>query len=121
MANIFITGGAGYLGSTLAPELLADGHKVTVLDSFLFNQNSLASACADPNFDLVRGDARDAEVVAGLAKDADIIIPLAALVGAPMCKADPLAATSVNRDAVEMLMNKLSNDQRVVMPITNSG
>jgi nucleoside-diphosphate-sugar epimerase len=119
--NIFITGGAGYLGSMLVPELLADGHKVTVLDNFMFKPNSLSLACANPNFDVARGDARDINNLKPLVKDADIIIPLAALVGAPMCANDQVGATTTNRDAVETLMGMLSKDQRVLMPITNSG
>ena len=82
--SILITGGAGYLGSILVPALLADGHRVTVLDTFSFAQNSLAHVCADPKFDLIRGDARDAGLVAGCARQADVVIPLAALVGAPL-------------------------------------
>ncbi len=119
--NIFITGGAGYLGSILVPELLADGHSVTVLDNFMFKQNSLGHLCANPNFDVQRGDARDVSILKPLVKDADIVIPLAALVGAPMCNNDQVGATSLNRDAVETLMGLLSNEQRVLMPITNSG
>ncbi len=119
--NILITGGAGYLGSIMAPEFLAEGHHVTVLDNFMFDQNSLGHLCADANFDLYRGDARDEEALKPLVKDADIVIPLAALVGAPMCNRDPLAATSTNRDAVETLVGLLGKDQRVLMPITNSG
>ena len=119
--NILITGGAGYLGSIMAPEFLAEGHHVTVLDNFMFDQNSLGHLCADSNFDLYRGDARDEEALKPLVKDADIVIPLAALVGAPMCNRDPLAATSTNRDAVETLVGLLGKDQRVLMPITNSG
>jgi len=119
--NIFVTGGAGYLGSILVPELLADGHKVTVLDNFMFKQNSLGHVCADPNFDVQRGDARDIDQLKPLVKDADIVIPLAALVGAPMCNSDTVGATTTNRDAVESLMGLLGKDQRVLMPITNSG
>jgi len=119
--NILITGGAGYLGSIMAPEFLAEGHHVTVLDNFMFDQNSLGHLCADANFDLYRGDARDKEALKPLVKGADIVIPLAALVGAPMCNRDPLAATSTNRDAVETLVGLLGKDQRVLMPITNSG
>jgi len=119
--NILITGGAGYLGSIMAPEFLAEGHHVTVLDNFMFDQNSLGHLCADANFDLYRGDARDEEALKPLVKGADIVIPLAALVGAPMCNRDPLAATSTNRDAVETLVGLLGKDQRVLMPITNSG
>jgi nucleoside-diphosphate-sugar epimerase len=119
--NILVTGGAGYLGSTLVPMLLADGHRVAVLDNFMFGQASLAAVCADEKFDMVRGDAREKDIVAPLAKDADLIIPLAALVGAPMCKNDPLGATSINRDAVDMLCGLLSKDQKMVMPVSNSG
>ncbi len=119
--KILVTGGAGYLGSILVPTLLDDGHKVTVLDNFLFNQNSLGHVCANPNFDLVRGDARNPTLVADHTKGADVIIPLAALVGAPLCNNDQVGATTLNRDAVEMLTNMLSMDQRVIMPITNSG
>ena len=119
--NILITGGAGYLGSILVPELLADGHKVTVLDNFKFQQNSLGYVCANPNFDVQRGDARDVNLLKLMVKDADFIIPLAALVGAPMCHNDQIGATSTNRDAVGTLVGLLSKDQRVLVPITNSG
>ena len=66
--SILITGGAGYLGSTLAPALLAEGHRVTVLDNFMFGQASLNHVCADPNFDVHRGDARDEAVLKPLLK-----------------------------------------------------
>ena len=120
-AKVLVTGGAGYLGSILVPELLAQGFAVTVLDNFMFKQNSLAHVCADPNFAVVRGDCRDEALVKSLLKDADIVIPLAALVGAPLCKLDPVGATSTNLDAQMMLIRNLSPSQRVLMPITNSG
>ena len=119
--SIFITGGAGYLGSILVPSLIQDGYKVTVLDNFLFEQNSLSHICANPNFDIVCGDARDEELVATHVRDADVVIPLAALVGAPLCDKDPIGATTLNRDAVEMLVGNLTPDQKIIMPITNSG
>jgi nucleoside-diphosphate-sugar epimerase len=119
--NILITGGAGYLGSIMVPALLAAGHRVTVLDNFMFRQMTLAHVCADPNFDMVRGDSRNAEILKPLVAKADLVIPLAALVGAPLCDADPLAATTVNRDAVLTLLSLLSPAQRVMMPVTNSG
>lgn len=119
--KVLVTGGAGYLGSILVPELLAQGFAVTVLDNFMFKQNSLAHVCADPNFSVVRGDCRDEGLMKSLLKDADIVIPLAALVGAPLCKLDPVGATSTNLDAQMMLIKNLSPSQHVLMPITNSG
>ena len=119
--KILITGGAGYLGSIMTPHLLGLGHEVTVLDNFMFRQNSLADCCQYESFNIVRGDCRDAEVVKPLLKDADIIIPLAALVGAPLCNDDKSAAESVNHGAVKLICDEASADQRIIMPITNSG
>jgi nucleoside-diphosphate-sugar epimerase len=119
--NILITGGAGYLGSTMVPAMLEAGHKVTVLDNFMFKQNTLGQNCLNPNFDVYRGDARDKNTLAPLIKSADIVIPLAAIVGAPMCDADQIAATSTNRDSIITLTEMLSADQRIITPITNSG
>jgi len=119
--SILVTGGAGYIGSVLVPALLSAGYRVTVLDNFMYRQNSLAPVCADPNFDVVDGDARSAEALRPLVAKADYVFPLAALVGAPLCNKDPIAATTTNRDAVRTLCGMLSADQRIVMPITNSG
>jgi nucleoside-diphosphate-sugar epimerase len=119
--KIFVTGGAGYLGSVLCPALLEAGHKVTVLDSFLWRTNSLALCCANQDFDVVRGDCRNEQLVAELARDADVVIPLAALVGAPLSKRDAVGTVTVNRDAVRMLCKLLSKQQRIIFPTTNSG
>jgi len=119
--NILVTGGAGYLGSILVPSLLAAGHRVTVLDNFMFKQNSLAQCCADPNFHVVKGDCRNEELVRKLVAKADVVVPLAALVGAPLCSMDPVGATSTNLEAQMLLLRNLSPSQRVIVPITNSG
>lgn len=119
--KILITGGAGYLGSVMTPIFLHAGHSVTVLDNFLWRQSSLSAVCHHPRFDVINGDSRDKDTVKGLAKDADIVIPLAALVGAPLCDKDPIAATSTNLDAVKMLLDMLGPDQWVLLPNTNSG
>src|SRR5262249_5462620 len=103
------------------PALLDAGHRVAVLDNFLFGQASLNQLCADPNFGVYRGDARDPDVLKPLLKEADVIIPLAALVGAPMCNEDKIGAETVNRDAVLTLIKLASKEQRILMPITNSG
>ena len=118
--RILVTGGAGYLGSTLVPELLAAGHKVTVLDNFMYHQNSLAHVCHDPGFDVVRGDVRIEATVLPLLKKADIVIPLAAYVGAPLCARDPVGATTTNHDAIVMMLKHMGKHQRILMPTTNS-
>lgn len=118
--RILVTGGAGYLGSILVPELLGAGHRVAVVDNFMYRQNSLAHVCADPNLDIVRGDVRDERLMKALAGKADAVIPLAALVGAPACDRDPSAATSINHDAALSLFRLVAPTQMLLMPTTNS-
>lgn len=119
--SILVTGGAGYIGSILVPALLDAGHRVTVLDNFLFQQASLNQLCANPDFEVVRGDARDEDILKPLLKDMDICIPLAALVGAVLCERDKVGTVSTNRDAILSLVKLMSNEQRVLVPVTNSG
>jgi len=121
MSKILITGGAGYLGSVLTPALLQAGHRVVVLDNFLFRQFTLADCCGYDGFEIVRGDCRDEALLRRLLADADIIIPLAALVGAPACERDRVGAVTVNRDAVGLLCRLASPRQRIIFPTTNSG
>ena len=118
--NILVTGGAGYLGSIMVPDLLATGHKVTVLDNFMFQQSSLNHVCNNPNFYAIKGDIRIESIVAPLLKKADIVIPLAAYVGAPMCSQDPVGAQTINHDAIMMMLKHVSKNQIVLMPTTNS-
>ena len=119
--NILITGGAGYIGSVLTPTLLALGHEVTVLDNFYFGQNSLMDACHYDQFQVVRGDARDESLVKPLLAKADLIIPLAALVGVPLCNQDHIGTQTTNFEAIAMLCRLASKSQRIIMPVTNSG
>ncbi|MEE8352187.1 MAG: NAD(P)-dependent oxidoreductase [Rhodospirillales bacterium] len=119
--KILITGGGGYLGSVMTPMFLHAGHSVTVLDNFFYRQPSLAGVCHHPRFDLIEGDARSEATMKPLLKGADIVVPLAALVGAPLCDKDPIAATSTNLDAVSMMLSMLGKEQWVVLPNTNSG
>ncbi len=119
--NILVTGGAGYLGSILVPALLEAEHSVTVIDNFMYGQNSLAHVCFHPYFKIVRGDVRSESTMKALLKKTDIVIPLAALVGAPLCDQDTLAATSINRDAIIMMIKLMSREQRILIPTTNSG
>lgn len=119
--KILITGGAGYLGSVLTPTLLAQGHEVTVLDNFYFGQATLMDCCQYERFSVVRGDCREEAVLKPLLAKADLIIPLAALVGVPLCNTDTLATRTTNQEAVEMICRLAGKDQWVIMPVTNSG
>jgi nucleoside-diphosphate-sugar epimerase len=119
--RVLVTGGAGYIGSVLVPALLGRGWKVTVLDTFAAGDTFLSTSCIDPNFEPVRGDARDMRVLEPLMREADLLIPLAALVGAPLCARDQIGATTLNRDAVAELVKRASKQQLIVYPMTNSG
>jgi nucleoside-diphosphate-sugar epimerase len=119
--KILITGGAGYIGSVLTPTLLAKGYDVTVLDNFMFRQNSLADCCQYEGFQVARGDCRDEALLKELLSDVDVIIPLAALVGAPLCDRDQIATQTTNFEAVKMLCRLASREQWILMPVTNSG
>ncbi|MBF0522070.1 MAG: NAD(P)-dependent oxidoreductase [Candidatus Omnitrophica bacterium] len=119
--NILVTGGAGYLGSVMVPELLKENHTVTVLDNFMYNQSSLLDCCYDPKLTIIRGDTRDKELLARLIKNADAIFPLACLTGAPLCKKEPEAAQAILLGAIEMILKLRSKDQMIIFPTTNSG
>lgn len=118
--NILVTGGAGYIGSILVPDLLSQGHTVTVLDNFMFKQSSLNHICAHKNFHIVNGDIRKEEVIKPLLKQADVVIPLAALVGAPLCNKDDIAASTTNYHAIGMMLQNVHKSQIILMPTTNS-
>lgn len=118
--KILLTGGAGYIGSTLTQYLLDRRYEVTVLDNFMFGQTSLNHLCHHEGLKVVNGDVRDRKLMANLMSDADVIIPLAALVGAPLCGKDPFGATSINKNSVLMMLELKSPSQRVLMPTTNS-
>jgi nucleoside-diphosphate-sugar epimerase len=119
--KILVTGGAGYLGSVMVPHLLAAGHSVTVVENFLWKQSTLADCCHLPNFEIVRGDARDEALLKRLVPEHDAVIPLAALVGAPLCDLDPIGATTINLEAIRSLAKIASRSQPILYPVTNSG
>ncbi len=119
--SVLITGGAGYLGSILTEHLLKVGYKVTVVDNLIHGQHSLFQFCANPDFEFIRGDARNEELMRQAIKNADVVIPLAAIVGAPACNQTPWDATSINLDAIRMINQLRSKNQLVIYPTTNSG
>ncbi len=118
--NILITGGAGYIGSILVELLLNNKFKVTVYDNFMYNQNSLGHLCYNSNLSIIKGDVRDIDKIKPLINNSDVIIPLAALVGAPVCSFDPVGSKTINNDSVLKLFKMISNDQIILMPTTNS-
>lgn len=119
--TVLVTGAAGYLGSIAVPELLKLGHRVTAVDNFMYGQSSLLDVCHDPNLEIVRGDVRNKEMMTKLLAKADVIIPLACLVGAPICEQKPIEARTINLDAIKMLLDASRKDQRFIVPVTNSG
>ncbi len=119
--RVLVTGGAGYLGSILCERLLRAGCRVTVLDNLLYGSASLFHLCEDEAFDFVRGDARDEGTVRRLLAGADVVIPLACVVGAPVCDRDPVAARTTNVDAIRTILSIRTPRQLVIFPTTNSG
>ena len=120
MNKVLITGGAGYLGSTLTEHLLNKNFKVTVLDNLMYKQLSLLHLFKKENFKFILGDVRDKENLQKLVKDHDIIIPLAAIVGMPSCKKNPDLATDVNYKQILDIIEVLTKEQKLILPNTNS-
>tara|TARA_B100000242_G_scaffold128412_1_gene90621 strand:+ start:237 stop:1172 length:936 start_codon:yes stop_codon:yes gene_type:complete len=121
MDRILITGGAGYLGSVLTPILLNKNFKVTVLDNLMYEKNSLLSCCSNKNFEFHNGDVTNTSLLSSLLKKNDIIIPLAAIVGAPASEKNPKISKSINLDSIREMINHMSKTQYLLYPTTNSG
>lgn len=118
--KILITGGAGYIGSILVSDLLAKDFKVTVVDDFRYKQNSLNHLCYNNKLKLIKADVRDINLLKNEIITHDVIIPLASLVGAPICNFNKVGAETINKQAVIELFNNISKDQIILMPTTNS-
>jgi nucleoside-diphosphate-sugar epimerase len=119
--NVLVTGGAGYIGSLFVEKLLEWGYNVHVLDNLYYdNQASLNHLMHYSNLHVHQGDVRKSHDIDPLLSKVDIIFPLAALVGAPVCSRDPISASSTNKDAIFYMLDKVSKNQLVIMPTTNS-
>ena len=121
MKKVLITGGAGYIGSELTGHFLRDGYEVTCLDSLMYDSTSLLRYTVDSKFNFEKGDVRDTSFMNKHMKEADIIIPLAALVGFPLCERDPRGAREINYEVNQWIADNKSRDQLVIYPCTNSG
>jgi nucleoside-diphosphate-sugar epimerase len=118
--SVLITGGAGYLGSILVEYLLGNGYSVTVLDNLMYKQTSLLHYCDVGDFEFIKGDVTDKTTLQALVAAHDIIIPLAAIVGAPACKANPDLTVKVNLEQIKNIVDILEPNQKLIMPNTNS-
>ena len=121
MKKILITGGAGYIGSMLSTKLVEIGYQVTVIDNFSFTKNSLSHLYVFKNFKLIEGDVLNKKLFKKLINQNDIIIPLAALVGAPLCDKDKKKTKELNLDSIKYLLKNIKKNQKILYPTTNSG
>ena len=119
--NILITGGAGYLGSMISTELVKQNFNVTVIDLLKYDKGSLNHLYVNNNFKLIKKDVRDIKFLKKIVKKFDYIIPLAALVGAPLCEKFKKDAVSTNFDAINNLLKITSNKNRIIFMTSNSG
>ena len=119
--NILITGGAGYLGSEMVGFLLNEGHKVTVVDTLDYGSNSLLRYVGNDNFNFYKLDVRRDDLLKPYLDKADVIIPLACLVGFPLCEKNPTDAVQINHEANKWIAKNKSKDQILIYPCTNSG
>ncbi len=121
MEKILITGGAGYIGSMLTTKLIEKGYRVTVIDSLQFSKNSLNHLFAHKNFKFIYGDVRNKNLIKKNIKKHNIIIPLAALVGAPLCEKYKKEAKEVNFGSIKYMLKIVNKKQKIIFPTTNSG
>lgn len=120
MNKVLITGGAGYLGSTLAEYLLINGYEVTVLDNLMYKQLSVLHLFKRDKFKFIKGDVRNTSMLQKLVQEYDVIIPLAAIVGMPACRDNPQLAIDVNYLHIKAIVDVLCDDQKLIIPNTNS-
>jgi nucleoside-diphosphate-sugar epimerase len=120
MKKVLITGGAGYLGSVLTEVLINKGYEVTVVDNLIYKQTSVAPFTYHPNFEFILGDVTNELLLKSLVEKHDIIIPLAAIVGMPACKAQPELTVKVNYEQVKNITEWITKEQKIIIPNTNS-
>ena len=121
MSKILITGGGGYVGSMLTTILVNLGHRVSVIDLMKYDKGSLNHLYYHKNFKLIQKDIRDKKIMKKLIRQNEYIIPLAALVGAPLCDKNKKEAVSVNYDSIKSLVSLSTKKNKIIFLTTNSG
>ena len=121
MKKILITGGGGYIGSMLCTELINLGHKVTVIDLLKYDKGSLDHLYFNKNFLFVNADIRETKILKNHINQNEFIIPLAALVGAPLCKKNKKDAINTNLNAIKKILENLKTKNKLIYLTTNSG
>ena len=120
--KILVTGGAGYLGNVIIRELLKNKHEITVIDNFMYNQeSSLLTLSKNEKINIIKSDVRNYKLLKEEVKKNDVIIPLAAIVGAPACDLNPDLATELNFNQIKNIKELMTKDQLIILPVTNSG
>jgi nucleoside-diphosphate-sugar epimerase len=117
--KVFVTGGAGYIGSVLVPMLLEKGHEVTIFDRFLWGKAPILHFAGHPNLEIVHGDVREREDMRALIDESDAVIHLAAIVGYPSCNQDPDLAHSTNVYGTQNVVDLVTH-QKLVFASTGS-
>jgi len=121
MKNILVTGGAGYIGSYFVKKLINLKFNITVIDNLMFNQKANFLEKKYVNLNFIKGDVRDQNLIKNIVNQNDIIIPLAAIVGAPMAEKMPLDTNQINVESIRFLTSVCSKDHLIIMPVSNSG
>jgi len=119
--KILITGGAGYIGSMLSTRLVHEGYDVTVVDLLKYGANSISHLFSHTNFHFYKEDINEYSVIKKFLYGKDYIIPLAALVGAPLCKKNKKLSIETNVNAIKKIIQLASRSQKIIFPTTNSG
>ena len=119
--KILITGAAGYIGSMLTTKLVELGYNILAVDILKYDDNSLSHLFYFKNFNFIKADITKKNVIKKIIKNCEYIIPLAGLVGAPLCNKYKKEAINVNLKSIEVLLKYKKKNQKIIYPTTNSG